>query len=54
MGRRCAERPERAQADGTVLELRGKHGLSTILKGTDFVPGATTRERNQQIGGHQA
>ena len=38
----------------TVLDLRGKHGLNVILKGTDFVPGATTRERNQQIGGHQA
>ena len=42
------------QLQETVLELRGKHGLNTILKGTDFVPGATGRERNQQIGGHQA
>lgn len=38
----------------TVLDLREKYGLNTILKGTDFVPGATGRERNQQIGGHQA
>ena len=27
---------------------------NAILKGTDFKPGATTRERNQQIGGHRA
>ena len=38
----------------TVSELRHRFGGNAILKGTDFEAGATTRERNKQIGGHKA
>ena len=31
-----------------------KYGKNAILKGMDFEDGATTRDRNEQIGGHKA
>ncbi len=37
-----------------VLEIKNKFGKNAILKGISFEEGATTRERNQQIGGHKA
>ena len=37
-----------------VLEIRKKYGKNAILKGTNFMDGATARERNAQIGGHRA
>ena len=37
-----------------VSEIRHRFGGNAILKGTDFEEGATTRERNRQIGGHKA
>ena len=37
-----------------VLELQKRYGKNAVLKGTDLEEGATTRERNRQIGGHKA
>ena len=37
-----------------ILEIRRKFGKNAILKGMDFEEGATTMERNRQIGGHKA
>ncbi len=37
-----------------VLEIKNKFGKNAILKGLNFEEGATTRERNEQIGGHKA
>ena len=37
-----------------VLEIKSKFGKNAILKGLNFEEGATTRERNEQIGGHKA
>lgn len=37
-----------------VLEIQEKYGKNAILKGMNFRDGATTRERNLQIGGHKA
>ena len=37
-----------------ILSIRRKFGKNAILKGMDFEEGATTRERNNQIGGHKA
>lgn len=37
-----------------ILEIRRKFGKNAILKGMDFEEGATTRDRNKQIGGHKA
>lgn len=37
-----------------VSAIRRRFGGNAILRGTDFEEGATTRERNEQIGGHKA
>ncbi len=37
-----------------VIKIRNKYGKNAILKGMNFKEGATTRERNAQIGGHKA
>lgn len=37
---------------GSVLEIKDRYGKNSILKGIDFLPGATQRERNKTIGGH--
>ena len=37
-----------------MLDIKKKYGKNTILKGLNFEEGATTRERNKQIGGHKA
>ncbi len=34
--------------------MQEKYGKNAILKGTNFLEGATTRERNMQIGGHRS
>ncbi|MCR5311726.1 MAG: DNA methylase [Lachnospiraceae bacterium] len=36
------------------LAIKGKFGKNAILKGTNLLEGAMTRERNNQIGGHKA
>ena len=37
-----------------TLEIKERFGKNAILKGTNFLTGAMTRERNMQIGGHKA
>lgn len=37
-----------------ILGLQKRYGKNAVLKGTDLEEGATTRERNKQIGGHKA
>lgn len=37
-----------------VLSIKKKYGKNAILKGMNLEEGATTRERNNQIGGHKA
>ncbi len=44
---------ERKRQD-TIIELRKQFGKNAILKGMNFEEGATTKERNAQIGGHRA
>ena len=36
------------------LHIKERFGKNAILKGLDFEEGATTRDRNKQIGGHKA
>lgn len=36
-----------------MLSIKKKYGKNAILKGLNLEEGATARERNQQIGGHQ-
>ena len=38
----------------TILGIKAKHGKNAILKGTNYDPAATGRERNLQIGGHKS
>ena len=37
-----------------ILAIKKRYGKNAILKGINFEPGATGRERNAQIGGHRA
>ena len=37
-----------------VLTIRKRFGKNAILKGMNYQEGATTRDRNAQIGGHKA
>ena len=37
-----------------MLEVRKKYGMNAIVKGMNLLEGATTIERNMQIGGHKA
>ena len=46
------EREKRRQK--AVLTIRKKYGKNAILKGMNFEEGATTIDRNNQIGGHKA
>ena len=46
------ERDRRLQ--GAMLEVRRKYGANAVFKGMNMLEGATTLERNMQIGGHKA
>lgn len=46
------EREHRMQK--AMLDIKDKFGKNAILKGMNLQEGATTRERNQQIGGHKS
>ena len=37
-----------------MIEIQDKFGKNALLKGTDLLDGATTIERNSQIGGHKS
>ncbi len=37
-----------------VIELRQRYGANAVFRGMDLLDGATTLERNTQIGGHRA
>ncbi|MCH5180480.1 MAG: DNA methylase [Erysipelotrichales bacterium] len=38
----------------TILSIKGKYGKNAVIKGMDLEEGATTIDRNKQIGGHKA
>ena len=46
------EREKRQQK--AVAEIKKRYGKNAILKGMNFEEGATTIDRNRQIGGHRA
>lgn len=37
-----------------MLDIKSRFGKNALLKGTNFLEGATARERNEEIGGHKA
>ncbi len=53
-----AEKKEKRQREKNVqkavIELKQKFGKNAVLKGMNLEEGATTVERNRQIGGHKA
>ena len=42
------------QIQKVILDIKNKYGKNAILKGMNLEKGATARERNQEIGGHNA
>ena len=48
-----ADARERKIQEAT-LDIQGRYGKNALLKGFNFMEGATTRARNGQIGGHRA
>ena len=42
------------QLQEAVLSIKDRYGKNAILKGMNFREGATTMERNEQVGGHKA
>ena len=51
---REAEHARERKLQETMLGIKKKFGKNAILKGLNLEDGATARERNQTIGGHQA
>ena len=49
----AAQRRERS-LQNAMLSIQNRFGKNAILKVSDYTEGATTRERNEQIGGHRA
>lgn len=45
---------EEQQLQKTIIEIKKKFGKNSVLKGMNFEEGATTLDRNKQIGGHKA
>ena len=48
------ERERERSMQQAVIELKKKFGKNAVLKGMNLQEGATTIERNRQIGGHKA
>ena len=48
------ENDKKARLQDTVIGIKHKFGKNAILKGMNFLPSATTIERNMQIGGHKS
>lgn len=51
--RRASEEKER-RLQRTTLLIQERYGKNAVLKGMNLLEGGTTRERNEQIGGHRA
>ena len=44
----------RSELDKALVNLRRKYGKNSVLRGIDLLDKATTKDRNNQIGGHHA
>lgn len=49
-----AEQEKERKLQVAMLDIKKKFGKNAILKGMNLEEGATTKERNNQIGGHKA
>ena len=50
--RKVKHREKRMQK--ALLDIKKKYGKNAVLKGMNLEEGATTVERNGQVGGHRA
>ena len=50
----AAARKADVKRQRAILDIRNKYGKNAILKGLNLQEGATGKDRNQRIGGHQA
>lgn len=48
------EQQKEKQMQHAILDIQKKYGKNALLKGMNLEEGATTKERNKQIGGHKA
>ena len=48
------ERRKEKQIQKAILNVQKKYGKNALIKGMSLQEGATTMERNRQIGGHKA
>lgn len=48
------EQEKEKRLQGAMLEVRKRFGANAVFKGINLLDGATTLERNRQIGGHRA
>lgn len=49
----AAKETQEKNLQKTLLKIQKRFGKNAILKGMNFEEGATTRERNSQVGGHR-
>ena len=52
--RYASELEKEKKMQKAVLKIKGKYGRNAVIRGLDLQEGATTLERNGQIGGHRA
>lgn len=52
--RKREELEKEKKIQNAMLSIKKKYGKNAVLKGMNFEEGATTIQRNQQIGGHKA
>lgn len=48
------EQEKEKKLQESLLSIKKKYGKNAILRGINYEEGATTIERNEQIGGHKA
>lgn len=51
---RKKENEKERRIQQTIIDIKHRYGKNSILKGLNFMDGATAKDRNQQIGGHKA
>lgn len=49
-----AELQKERKIQETMINIKNRYGKNAIIKGTNLQEGATTIERNKQIGGHKS
>ena len=49
-----AEQERERKMQRTMLDIKKRFGKNAIVRGMNLQKGATTMERNQQIGGHKS